>query len=475
MAGSLGEILKAEDGGVQLRRVGFHDLLGIPKGIQADHFLGFRPDGRLPELTPPKKEPEISPEELHQRRLEQIEREVYQKVFAAAESAGLKLGEEKMEREIQKILPQLHGTLATLEQLHTRIFAASERFLVETTLVLIKELLAYELTIHPEEIAVRVKRLLTRAAGRREIVIRLSPGNARILSRLEGFSNLRIEADESLSPGAVRLESDFGGLEDNLENQLREVEQSMRAFLAERLEQPGVEDIAQSARRATDEVAARPPRPLAPDPAPAPPAKAAPKPTAQPVPPPPPSTPTPEPAMRAVEEAPPMPDAEAAMEWEAMEEDEEPAIPKETELEQAAPDEAMEWDIQEPEAQPEQPLPQEIDTMAEEALQQEFDAIAQEESQQEPDAISEEESLPELDTMTMEKLQQEIDALVDESVLQDLAGLTGEPVVTPADEATGEQDEWATLLGEAEALVRDEHAADSASEPDGEEIVGLVL
>ncbi|MBF0628250.1 MAG: hypothetical protein HQL91_08510 [Magnetococcales bacterium] len=284
MSETTGEIIKAEAGATEFRRIGIQELLDAPQQTKREHFLRFRPDGRLPVVVPPKKEPEISPEELQARRMEQMEREIYQKVFAAAESAGLKAGEERMEREIQALIPRLEGVLANLEQLHVRILAASERYLVETALVLTRELLAAELSLHPEVVAARVKRILARAAGRKALVVRVSPGNARVLSRMKAFANLRIEADELLSPGAVHLESDFGGLEDNLELQLKEVELSMREHLQERLDAIGVEDIAARAHDANAVAAARKPHPLAPDPGsePAREMRAAPQPTSDP-------------------------------------------------------------------------------------------------------------------------------------------------------------------------------------------------
>ncbi|MBF0418137.1 MAG: hypothetical protein HQL86_07815 [Magnetococcales bacterium] len=260
------EIIKAQEGGLACRRVGIQALLDAPREIKGEHFLRLRPDGRLPVVEPPKKEPEISAEELHARRLEQMEREVYQRVFAAAEAAGLKAGEERMEREIHALLPRLEGVLANLEQLHERILAGAERYLVETTLILIRDLIATELTVKPEIVAERVKRILKRAAGRKGIVIRVSPGNARILERIRSFGNLNIEADPSLSSGAVHLESDFGGLEDNLEMQLKEVELAMREYLQERLDAMEVPDIAGQAREVASDALAREPLPLTPDP-----------------------------------------------------------------------------------------------------------------------------------------------------------------------------------------------------------------
>ncbi|MEO5346308.1 MAG: flagellar assembly protein FliH [Magnetococcus sp. YQC-9] len=263
---SVGEVIKADAGGVECRRVGIAALLDAPRAIKGEHFLRLRPDGGVPVVVPPRKEPEISAEELHARRMEQMEREIYQRVFAAAEAAGLKAGEERMEREIHAMLPRLEGVVANLEQLHARILAGAERYLVETTLVLVRELIATELTIHPELVAERVKRILSRAVGRKGIVIHVSPGNARILERIRAFGNLRIEADPGLSSGAVHLESDFGGLEDNLEIQLKEVELAMREYLQERLEALDVPDIAERARASAEIAKGKEARPLLPDP-----------------------------------------------------------------------------------------------------------------------------------------------------------------------------------------------------------------
>ncbi|MBF0127826.1 MAG: nucleoside triphosphate pyrophosphohydrolase, partial [Magnetococcales bacterium] len=76
--------------------------------------------------------PKIAEEELHQRRLETIEREAYQRAFAAGEEAGLALGEQTMEQEMARLLPQFETVLRQLDGLPRRVFAGAERFLVET-------------------------------------------------------------------------------------------------------------------------------------------------------------------------------------------------------------------------------------------------------------------------------------------------------------------------------------------------------
>ncbi|WP_130470624.1 FliH/SctL family protein [Candidatus Magnetaquicoccus inordinatus] len=236
-------VIKQEELDVEPQRVSFRDLLA-DAGAQREKFVHFLPDGSLPGSEQESKPPELSVDELHRRRLEAIERETYQKAFAAGEEAGLALGEQAMEREMSRLLPQFEAVLRQLDGLPKRIFASAERFLLETAITLTRELVAHELTINPEEISHRVQRLLEQAAGRRDIVIYVAPDSAALLQQLPGFEKLRIEADGSVGPGSVRMTSDFGGMEDDLERQLADMEAGIRSFLLDRLLASGNEDIA---------------------------------------------------------------------------------------------------------------------------------------------------------------------------------------------------------------------------------------
>ncbi len=234
-----------------------------PKG---EHFVRFRPDGSLAVIKKEVEIPQIDEDEVHRRRLEQIEREVYQKAFAEGEKTGIEIGQEKMEQEIHRLIPQLESVLRNLDNLPQRVFAASEHFMVESMLSICRELLAHELTINPEGIAERVNRIMERSMGRKDITIKVSPGIADILQHLQGFEQITIVGDPGVNPGSVVMESDFGGIEDNIEEQLREVELALRLQLQERLDQSGVTDVAEAAREKTMREEEAPIAPLAADP-----------------------------------------------------------------------------------------------------------------------------------------------------------------------------------------------------------------
>ncbi|MBF0381575.1 MAG: hypothetical protein HQL69_11185 [Magnetococcales bacterium] len=221
---------------------------------EGDQFVRFMPDGSLSIFKKEKVEvvPEIDIEEVNRRRLEQLEREVYQKAFEEGEKTGIEIGQEKMEQEIHRIIPQLESVLRELDNLPHRVFTASENFLIESLLSFNRELLAHELSVNPEGVADRVRRILDHAVGRKDIVIRVSPSNAQILERMGQFDKLKIVSDPGVASGSVVMESDFGGMEDNIEARLREVETALRQQLQERLDKSGIVDIADAARNKAD-------------------------------------------------------------------------------------------------------------------------------------------------------------------------------------------------------------------------------
>ena len=254
MTGALDLIVKREDIDVPPQRVLFQDLIsGAERNLDHTFQRTQRSGGQESKKEKPPEEPVISLEEEHKRRLEAIEQETYQKTFAAAEKAGLALGEEKKAMEIAQILPQFESVLRQLDGLPQRIFAGVEQFLVETSITLTRELLAHELTVNPQGIVDRVKRILEQSIGRHDIVIHVSPGNAELLRRLGEFDHMSIAADPAVAPGSVRVESDFGGMEDNLEQQLAEMESGIRLYLQDRLDGAGYDDLAAASKRHAQE------------------------------------------------------------------------------------------------------------------------------------------------------------------------------------------------------------------------------
>lgn len=233
-----GQIVEPEKR-LRIESLRFADLLQQDAERRDDHFIRLRRNGLPPPRDLPKKEVEIPAEELHRRRLEQIEREAFQKAFTAGEEAGLAMGEQKKQEEIARLLPRFDAIFKQLNRLPARIFAASEQFMVETCLLLLQEIFKHELTVNKASLAARVKKILEQLSHRDRMEIHLHPEDGGYLRGLPEFSQLVILDDGAVERGTVRLESEFGGVEDNLGLQLREAEQSLREYLNGRLEEIG--------------------------------------------------------------------------------------------------------------------------------------------------------------------------------------------------------------------------------------------
>ncbi len=219
----------------ELRRVSYTDLLTEFQQGQRSRFVRYTSSGALPPPREKPKDPEISQEELFRRRMEQIERETYQKVFAAAEQAGLDLGMKRYEQELAALLPRVERLMRGVQELPVQVFRASEVFLVEVAILLVRHLLQHELSMQPEGIVARVRSVLAESIQRDNLVLRVSPGDADMLRKLPEFERMQVVADVSVTTGSVFLESDFGGVAYDLQQQLQRVEESIRSYLAERL------------------------------------------------------------------------------------------------------------------------------------------------------------------------------------------------------------------------------------------------
>ncbi|MBF0425523.1 MAG: hypothetical protein HQL66_06865 [Magnetococcales bacterium] len=238
------DIIRGEEVGETLRVVRFAELLARTPGTEAGKFIRVMPNGQIPkrpvveeEVVEEVEEPAISPEEVFQRRQENVERETFRRVFSEAEKAGLAMGRQQIEQELSQVLPRLESLLRGLEELPARLYIESESLLVETAIALVREILGYELQIDPHGLARRVTKALVSLDGQKEITLAVNPLEALFLQRLPEFKHLRIRGDDGVGPGSFRMESRSGGVEHNLQAQLRAVEEALRSHLRERLEE----------------------------------------------------------------------------------------------------------------------------------------------------------------------------------------------------------------------------------------------
>jgi flagellar assembly protein FliH len=134
------------------------------------------------------------------RSADHIEREAYEKAFAAGEKAGFEMGEQKAQVLIEKV-EALINELATLKQ---RIAKEVEPQCVELAVSIARKIIIKELTVKPEEIIRMVKEALLKLERTGQVTIKVNPALYDFFTRhkpdiVKIHPDIVIDADPSVS------------------------------------------------------------------------------------------------------------------------------------------------------------------------------------------------------------------------------------------------------------------------------------
>ncbi|MBI3128973.1 MAG: hypothetical protein HYZ11_15310 [Candidatus Tectomicrobia bacterium] len=187
---------------------------------------------------------------------------------------GLAKAREEVRAELMPVLQKFAA--ATQDMLNQRagILRASEREILELTLLIGKKVLHAELRLHPEAVAQVVRHALGRAIGWGSVRVRVNPEDAALLeevkdslsAQVEGVTIAEFVPSPSVARGGCTLESNLGEVDVRLELQLGEVERALRQALDERLRaeaEPAAQTPSEPSQPAGGEAPAGPPRPEA--------------------------------------------------------------------------------------------------------------------------------------------------------------------------------------------------------------------
>lgn len=104
-------------------------------------------------------------------RIEEIEREAYERGFESGQKAGFEMGEEKALLLIQR----LEKAITDLADLHKKEIKELEKQSLDISIAIAKRIVLKELTLNPDIIADIVKEALTRLQRTGQIIIRIHP------------------------------------------------------------------------------------------------------------------------------------------------------------------------------------------------------------------------------------------------------------------------------------------------------------
>jgi flagellar assembly protein FliH len=171
---------------------------------------------------------EEAAKEAKAKDLSEIEREAYQKAFAAGQQSGLEMAEKKTEI----IAKRFALSLEEVGILREKLIKAAERDLVELAIEIAKKLVHREIQIDENIITTLVRVALERLAVKNGIKVTVNPLDAKILSAelqdlLGEEGTIDLKTNEDLRRGDCLVESEYGSIDARISQQFKEIEEGL--------------------------------------------------------------------------------------------------------------------------------------------------------------------------------------------------------------------------------------------------------
>jgi len=147
-------------------------------------------------------------------RAQAVERDAYEKGFAAGEKAGFELGRQKADGLFQKLGGMVEG-LSTFKE---KAFKDLEEEIIELSLALAEKIAIREIDRDDEIVMSTIKRAMQVASTTGNIIVRVNPRDRDVLFKYKddlvrygaGVEGVHIETDESIERGGCFIETNYG-------------------------------------------------------------------------------------------------------------------------------------------------------------------------------------------------------------------------------------------------------------------------
>jgi flagellar assembly protein FliH len=164
------------------------------------------------------------------QKLQQVEREAYEKGFAQGQKDGLALGQTKAE-ELWKKMHALFDALAPLKE---KALTEAEEDILKLSMIIARKIVKKELATDPDTVKRSLEQAITFLKDRSFVRILVSPEDMKILepympelaesSKIERFE---LAEDHCIEPGGCMLETGFGRINATIGNQITRLEKEL--------------------------------------------------------------------------------------------------------------------------------------------------------------------------------------------------------------------------------------------------------
>jgi len=170
-----------------------------------------------------------------QAQAEEIRRQAQQDGHQAARAAAHQVLDEKIAQQMKTLLPALRSVVADVQHARQGLLSHWEGSAVHVAAAMAARVIRRQLPHMPEVPLTLVREALELAAGSPQIRIRLHPADhAALVAQVELLAKelaplgpVEVVADESITAGGCRIETQFGQIDQQIETQLRRLEEEL--------------------------------------------------------------------------------------------------------------------------------------------------------------------------------------------------------------------------------------------------------
>jgi flagellar assembly protein FliH len=168
-----------------------------------------------------------------QQEAEAIRRQAEQQGRQAAIDAARQL----MQQELQTLLPALRQVISEIQHAKQAWLRHWEAAAVHVAAAIAKRVIRRELSQSPQIALTLIREALELAAGNAQLRIRVNPEDYKLLGddvdvlvhEMSGLAQIEVIADAEISRGGCRVETRFGLIDEQIEEQLRRIEEELTA------------------------------------------------------------------------------------------------------------------------------------------------------------------------------------------------------------------------------------------------------
>jgi flagellar biosynthesis/type III secretory pathway protein FliH len=153
----------------------------------------------------------------------------------AAEAAIERILEEKVAQQMKSLTPALAQASKQIEDSRQEWLQTWESRTVQLACAIARRIVRRELQHQPDLPTKWVAEALRMCAGSAEITLRLNPADhatlggqaAKLAEEFHSAAPAKIVADESITPGGCRVETEFGSIDQQIETQLERIAEEL--------------------------------------------------------------------------------------------------------------------------------------------------------------------------------------------------------------------------------------------------------